>query len=122
MTGATLLQYLETRIDNVVYRLGFATSHRSARQLVLHSHVTVNGRRADRPAMLVKSGATVAVKDRPHIRECVSRSLETVETRPLAPWLARDGKALSGQFVRVPTRDEIAPFVNEQLIVELYSK
>ena len=122
ITGEQLLQMLESRLDNVVYRLGFATSHRSARQLVLHSHVTVNGRRADRPAMLVKSGATVAVKDRPHIRECVSRSLETVETRPLAPWLARDGKALSGQFVRVPTRDEIAPFVNEQLIVELYSK
>ena len=122
VTGEQLLQMLESRLDNVVYRLGFAPSRRAARQLVIHSHLTVNGKRADRPSLLLKPGAAVAVKDRPRVRQEITRNVEVAETRPLAVWLARDAKALTGQYVRVPTRDEIAPVVNERLIVELYSK
>jgi small subunit ribosomal protein S4 len=122
VTGEQLLQMLESRLDNIVYRLGFAPSRRAARQMVVHSHLTVNGRRADRPSHLLKPGSVVAVKDRPRVRQEITRNVEAAETRPLAVWLARDSKALTGQYVRVPTRDEIAPVVNEQLIVELYSK
>lgn len=122
VTGEQLLQTLESRLDNVVYRLGFAPSRRAARQMVIHSHFTVNGKRADRPSLLLKPGAVVAVKDRPSVRQELTRNVEAAETRPLAVWLARDSKALTGQYVRVPTRDEIAPIVNEQLVVELYSK
>lgn len=122
VTGEQLLQTLESRLDNVVYRLGFAPSRRAARQMVIHSHFTVNGKRADRPSLLLKPGAVVAVKDRPRVRQELTRNVEAAETRPLPIWLARDSKALTGQYVRVPTRDEIAPIVNEQLVVELYSK
>jgi len=122
VTGEQLLQMLESRLDNVVYRLGFAPSRRAARQMVIHSHFTVNGRRADRPSLLLKPGSVVAVRERPRVRQELTRNVEAAETRPLPVWLARDSKALTGQYVRVPTRDEIAPIVNEQLIVELYSK
>jgi small subunit ribosomal protein S4 len=122
VTGEQLLQMLESRLDNVVYRLGFAPSRRAARQMVGHSHLTVNGKRADRPSLMLRPGAVVAVKDRPRVRQEITRNVEVAETRPLPVWLARDSKALTGQYVRVPTRDEIAPVVNERLIVELYSK
>jgi small subunit ribosomal protein S4 len=122
VTGEQLLQMLESRLDNVVYRLGFAPSRRAARQMVIHSHFMVNGKRADRPSLLLKPGAVVAVKERPRVRQELMRNVEAAETRPLPVWLARDSKALTGQYIRVPTRDEMAPIVNEQLIVELYSK
>lgn len=122
ITGEQLLQMLESRLDNVVYRLGFAPSRPAARQLVIHSHFTVNGKRADKPSLLLKPGSVIAVKERPRVKQEIMRSVEAAETRPLAVWLARDSKALTGQFVRVPSRAEIEPVVNEQLIVELYSK
>lgn len=122
ITGEHLLQALESRLDNVVYRLGFAPSRRAARQMVVHSQVTVNGKRADRPSIMLKAGNTVSVKDRQDLRAGVSRSLEAAQSRPIPVWLVLDAKNFTGQFIRLPTREEIAPIVNEQLVVELYSK
>ena len=122
VTGELLLQSLETRLDNIVYRLGFAPSRRAARQLVVHNHLTVNGRRASVPSMAVGIGAVVRVKDRPKSRQLASKSLEAAEGRKMPAWLSLDAKAFTGEVLHVPTREEIAPTVNEQLIVELYSK
>ena len=122
VTGDLLLQMLETRLDNVVYRLGFAPSRRAARQFIGHSHVRVNQRRASVPSMLLKPGAVITVKDRAQSRELARRSLELSEGRPVPPWLTLDEKNFSGVVVRMPTREEIAPIVDEQLVVELYSK
>jgi len=122
VTGEHLLQMLESRLDNVVYRMGFAPSRRTARQFVLHGHVAVNGKKADVPSMMVKAGSKVAVRDRKQSREAARLALEAVEGRQVSPWLTLDKENLAGEFVRIPTRDEISPFVNEQLVVELYSK
>lgn len=122
ITGEALLQSLETRLDNVVFRLGLAPSRKAARQLVSHSHFTVNGRRANIPSMVLKAGDVVQVKDRPHSRQRIAASIEAAEGKQLPVWLTLDAKNFSGTVVRVPTREEIAPLVNEQLIVELYSK
>lgn len=122
ITGEALLQMLESRLDNVVFRLGFASSRRAARQLVTHGHVAVNGHKANIASMILKPGAVVLIKDRPRSRARVGTNLEAVEGKALAPWLSLDAKNFTGEFVRIPTRDEIAPVVNEQLIVELYSK
>ena len=122
VTGEILLQLLETRLDNIVYRLGFATSRRAARQLVLHRHVKVNGRRANVPSMLLKPGDRIEARAGKQSEELIRRALETTQSRELAAWLALDKEALRGEVLRVPTREEIGPFVNEQLVVELYSK
>jgi small subunit ribosomal protein S4 len=122
VTGELLLQMLEQRLDNIVYRLGFAPSRRAARQFVGHGHVRVNKRRASVPSMILKPGAVVEVKNRSQSRELARRSLELSEGRPVPKWLSADPKAFSGVVIRTPTREEIAPVVNEQLIVELYSK
>ena len=121
VTGEMLLQLLEFRLDNLVYRLGFAASRPYARQLVLHGHVTVNGRRADVPSMTLKVGDRIEVKSRKSSQECVRRVLEA-QSRELSSWLSLDKEALKGEILRIPTREDIAPFVNEQLVVELYSK
>jgi small subunit ribosomal protein S4 len=121
VTGEMLLQLLEMRLDNLVFRLGFAASRRNARQLVLHGHVTVNGRRSDVPSMTLKAGDRIEVKGRKQSQEAVKRVLDA-RSSELSSWLSLDKEALKGEVLRVPTRDEIAPFVNEQLIVELYSK
>ena len=122
VTGELLLQSLETRLDNVVYRLGLAPSRRAARQFVVHNHVTVNGRRAGVPSMALAVGAVVRVKDRPKSRQLASKSLEAAEGRKMPSWLSLDASAFTGEVLHVPSREEIAPTVNEQLIVELYSK
>lgn len=121
VTGEMLLQLLEMRLDNLVYRLGFAASRRNARQLVLHSHVAVNGRRADVPSMTLKAGDRIEVKGRKQSQDAVRKVLDA-KSGELSSWLSLDKDALKGEVLRIPTRDEIAPFVNEQLIVELYSK
>jgi small subunit ribosomal protein S4 len=121
VTGEMLLQLLEMRLDNLVYRLGFAPSRRTARQLVLHGHVTVNGRRADVPSMCLKAGDRIDVKGRKVSQDAVKRTLDA-QSRELSSWLTLDKDNLRGEVLRVPTKEEIAPFVNEQLIVELYSK
>lgn len=122
VTGEMLLQMLEARLDNVVYRLGFALSRRAARQMVTHGHVTVNGRGVNIASRRLAPGSKVKVKDRTKSRELAVRNLQIVEGREIAPWLSVDAKNVAGEFVRVPTREEIAPIVDEQLVVELYSK
>ena len=122
ITGETLLQLLETRLDNVVFRLGFANSRSAARQLVSHGHVAVNGRKVDVSSYNVKPGDTIVVKDKPGSRRLAAKYLELTQISPVPDWLTLNKEQFSGQVSRIPTRDEIAPIVNEQLIVELYSR
>jgi len=122
VTGDVLLQLLETRLDNLVYRLGFAASRNAARQFVTHNHVSVNGRKAAIPSIVVKAGSIIEVRNRPKSREQAKKCLEAVAGKEMPSWLRLDAGNFLGELVRIPTRDEIAPVVNEQLIVELYSK
>ncbi len=122
VTGETMLQLLETRLDNLVYRLGFATSRALARQFVRHNHVQVNGHKANIPSMVLKPGDTIAVRERPKSRALATTAFESATQRQMPTWLKVDGKALAGEVLSIPTRDEIAPSVNEQLVVELYSR
>lgn len=122
ITGDTLLQMLEMRLDNLVYRLGFARSRKAARQFVLHRHVRVNGRRADIPSMILKSGDHIAVKDRKDSRELAKKSLEATEGKTISPWLLLDRGNFQAEILHLPSREEIAPIVDEQLVVELCSK
>jgi small subunit ribosomal protein S4 len=122
LTGLNLLQLLESRLDNVVYRLGFAVNRAQARLLVTHGHFTVNGRRTDVPSMLLREGDTVAVRDGSRSLEYFKVLPELVEGRTSPSWLNRDGKQLSGSIQRLPERPEIDGFLNEQLIVEYYSR
>jgi len=124
VTGETLLQLLEMRLDNVVYRLGFAPSHRAARQMVRHRHIRVNGRTVDIPSFQVQPGNTITVAADEKLREAVRESVQMAETLGVQTpsWIQFDKDQLAGEVLRLPSREEIAPFVNEQLIVELYSK
>ena len=121
VTGEILLQLLELRLDNVVYRLGFAPSRRAARQYVLHGHVTVNGRKASVPSMVLTQGDVVAVKDKPKSKDFATKALDSAAAAQPA-WLQLDRTALKGEIISVPTREQIAPIVDEQAIVELYSR
>ena len=122
VTGETLLQMLETRLDNIVYRLGFANSRGSARQLVAHGHVTVNNRKVNVSSYNVKAGDVIAIKDKPGSRRLVARNLELTQIQPVPDWLLADKDQFQGKIMRIPSREEIAPIVNEQLVVELYSR
>ena len=122
VTGETLLQMLETRLDNIVYRLGFANSRGSARQLVAHGHVTVNNRKVNVSSYNVKAGDVIAIKDKPGSRRLVTRNLELTQIQPIPDWLVADKDQFQGKLMRIPSREEIAPIVNEQLVVELYSR
>ena len=117
-----LLQLLETRLDNVVFRLGLANTRSAARQLVSHGHVQVNGRNVNIASYNVKAGDEVTVKDKPKSRQLALRNLELTQIAPVPDWLVANRDALSGKVSRIPTRDEMQPMVNEQLIVELYSR
>jgi small subunit ribosomal protein S4 len=122
VTGETLLQMLETRLDNVVYRLGFANSRSAARQLVSHGHVLVNNRKVNISSYNLRAGDLVAVKDRPSSRRLATRNLELTQIHTVPDWLVLDKDQFQGKVVRIPSREEIAPIVNEQLVVELYSR
>ena len=122
ITGELLLQMLERRLDNVVYRLGFATSRPQARQLVRHGHFTVNGRKVDIPSYPVRAGDTVAVRGKSGQNPTIQHAVEEVKGRGIPEWLAIDQAALSGKVSQLPTRAQINLPVQEQLIVELYSK
>jgi small subunit ribosomal protein S4 len=122
ITGETLLQLLETRLDNVVFRLGFANSRNAARQMVSHGHVSVNGRKVDVASYTVRPNDEVTIKDKPGSRRLAARHLELTQIAPIPDWLVVDKEGYSGKVARIPTREEIAPIVNEQLIVELYSR
>ena len=122
VTGETLLQLLETRVDNVVYRLGFANTRSAARQLVSHGHVLVNGRRVNVASYNVKAGDEITIKDKPKSRQLVLRNLDLTQIAPVPDWLTVDRDGLSGKVARIPLREEMQPIVNEQLVVELYSR
>ena len=122
ITGETLLQLLERRLDNVAYRLGLATSRPQARQLVRHGHLTVNGRKVDIPSFSVKPGDMVALRASSHKAPAVVHALEEVKGRGVPEWLSFDPNAFAGKISSIPTREQINLPVQEQLIVELYSK
>lgn len=117
-TGLSMLQSLETRLDNVVYRLGFAQSRMNARQIVTHGHITVDGKKINIPSFLVSVGATIAISPKLSDNTQVKKSLEVAETLP--EWLER--QATVGKVLRTPKRDEMEQSVDEQLIVEYYSR
>ena len=122
ITGVTLLQLLERRLDNVVYRLGLATSRPQARQLVRHGHFQVNGRKVDIPSYSVKAGDVVSVIGRTQKNPTIEHAMEEVKGRGIPEWLSFDPNTVSGRIVSMPTREQINLPVQEQLIVELYSK
>jgi small subunit ribosomal protein S4 len=122
VTGEVLLQMLERRLDNVVYRLGFAANRNQARQLVRHGHFTVNGRKVDIPSYLVKAGDEVQVREKSRKLTVIVNSLESRKGQTAPEWLELSPERSSGRMLNVPTRASIPTPVNEQLIVELYSK
>ena len=122
ITGEILLQLLESRLDNVVYRLGMANTRSAARQFVGHGHVLVNGGRVDIPSYDVKPGDVITVRDSARSRQVAMRFLDITQAAPVPDWVTVDRDNLTGTFARVPSREEIAPLVNERLIVELYSR
>ena len=122
LTGLTLLQILESRLDNVVYRLGFASSRAQARLLVTHGHFTVNGRRTDVPSMLLKEGDEITVRAGSQPLTYFKDLSQVAEKRTTPAWLGRDFKQLHGKIDRMPERVEIDGGLNEQLIVEYYSR
>ena len=122
VTGVMLLQALETRLDNVVYRLGFATSRPQARQLVRHGHFLINGKKVDIPSYSLKQGDVVTVLGRSQKNPTIEHAMQEVKGRGIPEWLSFDAAAISGRVVSVPTREQINLPVQEQLIVELYSK
>ena len=122
ITGELLLQSLEKRLDNVVYRIGFATSRAQARQRVRHGHFLVNGKKVDIPSFSVKIGDTVAVKPGSVENTTIVHAREEVKGRGIAPWTDLDASGLSARISSIPTREQINLPVQEQLIVELYSK
>jgi small subunit ribosomal protein S4 len=122
VTGETLLQMLETRLDNVVYRLGFANSRNAARQLVSHGHVTVNNRKVNVASYNLKADDTITIKEKPGSRRLVTRNLELTQIQPIPDWLVVDKDQFQGKMVRIPSREEIAPVVNEQMVFELKTR
>ena len=123
-TGSNLITLLESRLDNVVFRMHFATCRNQARQLVLHRHIMVNGRIVNVPSFLVKPGDVIEVKERSKKLAVIQDGLKEVSKSGTAPWLTLDEDAVKGTFVQYPRREEITDLVDvkEQLVVELYSK
>jgi small subunit ribosomal protein S4 len=122
VTGETMLQMLETRLDSVVYNLGFGNTRAAARQLVTHGHVKVNGRKVDVSSFEVKVNDQVEVRDRSVSRQMATRFLELSTNRVVPGWLVLDKNAFRGTVVRLPARDDIQPIANEQAVVEFYSR
>ncbi|MPY90529.1 MAG: 30S ribosomal protein S4 [Luteitalea sp.] len=122
ITGETLLQLLERRLDNVIYRLGFATSRAQARQLVRHGHFIVNGRKVNVPSFSLKAGDVIAMRSKSQKNPIVLHAMEEVKGRGVPEWLVLDGQSFEGRILGLPTREQIGLPVQEQLIVELYSK
>lgn len=122
ITGDILIQLLECRLDNIVYRVGFASSRKQARQLVNHGHLMVNGRRANTPSRIMKVGDFVEVHDRSRSLIPIISSLEGVDSRGVPAWLELDQAAFKGTVLSLPTKEDSALPVNEQMVVELYSR
>jgi len=122
VTGTNLLIFLERRLDNIVYRLGFANSRAQARQLVRHNHVLINGRKVNLPSYLVKMGDTVQVTEKGRSLPLIQDALEAVARRGCPPWLEFNKEEAQGRVIMFPSREDITMPVQEHLIVELYSK
>jgi small subunit ribosomal protein S4 len=122
ITGEILLQLLERRLDNMIYRMGFATSRAEGRQLVRHGHFLVNGRRVDIPSYLVKAGDLVAVRERSRKVVRIQEALAQAEHRGVPEWIEVERDAFSARVKALPTRAELTMPINEKLVVELYSK
>lgn len=122
ITGTSLLQLLERRLDNLVYRLGFASSRDEARQLVRHGHILVNNRKVDIPSYMVNAGAVISVRAKSQQLPGIKRASELLQSRESIAWLSRDPEKMEGKLIGIPAREEIPVAIREQLIVELYSK
>jgi small subunit ribosomal protein S4 len=122
ITGVILLQLLECRLDNVVYRAGFGNSRQAARQAVNHGHILVNGRTVDIASFQVKPGDVIKVGARPSSQQLVNRMTDLTQAMSIKDWLTVDKDKLEATVSRIPDREDIDPLVNEQLIVELYSR
>jgi small subunit ribosomal protein S4 len=121
ITGDNLVKMLESRLDNVVYRLGFASSRKQARQIVRHRHILVNDKLVDIPSYMLKAGDIVKIKDKSKRLDLIHNSLKKVKDNTYS-WLTIDKASLSGTFLQIPDRTEVPLNANEQLVVELYSK
>jgi len=121
VTGEVLLQMLEARLDNTVYRLGVAPTRRAARQLVSHKHILVNGEVVNIPSFALKPGDLVEVREKSKSLEAITNSL-SIQSAKKYNWLEWDGNEMTGKFINLPPREDIPENINEQLIVELYSK
>jgi small subunit ribosomal protein S4 len=122
VTGEQMLQILETRLDNVVYHLGFAITRAAARQMVSHGHVKVNGRKVNVPSYALKVNDVIEVRESNVSRQLATKNLELSTSKVVPDWLILNKDAFKGSVARIPTRDEIHPIANEQAIVEFYSR
>lgn len=122
VTGEQMLQILETRLDNVVYHLGFGNTRPGARQLIVHGHIQVNGRKVSIPSFALRVNDVITVKKHNVSRQLATKNLEVSTSRAVPDWLTLTRDELRGSVTRVPTRDEIQPVANEQVVVEFYSR
>jgi len=122
VTGEQMLQILETRLDNVVYQLGFASTRAAARQMVCHGHVQVNGRKVNIPSYALRVNEVITVKHSNVSRQMATKNLESSTSRAVPDWLSLSKDEFKGVVMRVPTREEIQPIANEQAVVEFYSR
>lgn len=122
VTGETMLQILETRLDNVVFHLGFANTRAAARQMVTHGHILVNGRKVNVPSYALKVNEAVEVKDSSVSRQMATRNMEASTSRSVPDWVSVNRDAFKGSVLRIPNRAEIQPIANEQAVVEFYSR
>lgn len=122
VTGEQMLQILETRLDNVVYHLGFGTTRAAARQMVCHGHITVNGRKVSIPSYALKVNDVIVAKNNTVSRQMATKALELSTSRAVPDWLSLSKDEFKGVVMRIPTREEINPIANEQAVVEFYSR
>ena len=122
VTGENFLTLLETRLDNVVYRLGFAKTRKAARQYVNHGHILVNGRKVDIPSFAVSVGDEIGVREKTSSRQLATRNLEGTQYHPSPPWVDVNADSLQGTVSRFPQNDELEQSINVQLVVEFYSR
>ena len=122
VTGEQMLQILETRLDNVVFHLGFANTRAAARQMVSHGHITVKGRKVSIPSYALKVNDVIVVKNNNVSRQLATKNLESATSRAVPDWLSMNKEEFKGTLMRIPTRDEIQPIANEQAVVEFYSR
>ncbi len=122
VTGEQMLQILETRLDNVVYHLGFANTRAAARQMVCHGHITVKGRKVSIPSYALKVNDVIVVKNNNVSRQLATKNLEVATSRAVPDWLLLNKEEFKGTVMRIPTRYEIQPIANEQAVVEFYSR